>query len=217
MLASVSRWLAPRDALSPAEAEFERPLRSRGVPTGTAVLRMPDVLHRARVDPVMAWKLVNLEEEAGGQGLRHALIVAEAGVHWHAGEFDATSLVDLQNWLDLVRPRPVHSRRRRDRRPRRPDSAGLRRAIPLTLTACRRGIAARAPNTSTSTAQVLPIGESVRDGVQIQSGVSVDVSQLSVSVLVRVGPAISATPSAVLLATPATAGRSGSALKVPSD
>ncbi len=41
-----------------------------------------------------------------------------------------------------------------------------------------------------------------RDGVQIQSGVSVDVSQLSVSVLVCVGPAISATPSAVLLATP---------------
>lgn len=69
MLASVSRWLAPLDALSPAEAEFERALADRAEYRPQLLFsEWPDVLDRARVDPVMAWKLVNLRKRLADKG-----------------------------------------------------------------------------------------------------------------------------------------------------
>jgi len=63
MLENVSRWLAPLDDFSAAEIEFVRLLSEHAEYRPQLLFsEWPDVLDRARVDPVMEWKVVNLKK-----------------------------------------------------------------------------------------------------------------------------------------------------------
>jgi hypothetical protein len=65
MLQRVRQWLAPLDSPSASEAEFARLLGDEVVYRPQLLFsEWPDILERALLDPVMAWKLHNLAERA---------------------------------------------------------------------------------------------------------------------------------------------------------
>ena len=63
MIESVTDWLTPLSRLSPQEAEYVRALADESAYRPELLLsEWPDVLDRARQDPVMAWKVQNLRK-----------------------------------------------------------------------------------------------------------------------------------------------------------
>ena len=70
MIASIARWLAPLSMLMDDEAEYVRRLDEEAVYSPELLVgAWPDVLDRARRDPVMAWKVKNLAVRLAGGGV----------------------------------------------------------------------------------------------------------------------------------------------------
>ena len=66
MLDSVDRWLSPLRSLTESEIRYMRLLDEEAVYAPELILaQWPDVLHRAQLDPVMAWKVKNLATRLG--------------------------------------------------------------------------------------------------------------------------------------------------------